>query len=110
LIAQQRRIAARGQVVMVGRDIGTVVVPDAPLKLYLDASLDERARRRAEELQAAGREISLAEVGAQLARRDGLDSHVMQPASDAVMLRNDTLDLDDEVEQVLRLIASRQSS
>lgn len=109
LIAQQRHIAARGKVVMVGRDIGTVVVPDAALKLYLDASIDERARRRTRELQAQGRQVNQDDICAQLARRDDLDSHVMQPAPDAVVLRNDTLSLDDEVDHILHLIESRFS-
>lgn len=104
LIAQQRVIARRGRVVMVGRDIGTVVVPDAPLKIYLDASLDERARRRADELQARGHSASLDLLRAEMARRDELDRHVMQPAADALILTNDTLSLDDEVEQILRML------
>jgi CMP/dCMP kinase len=105
LIAQQRLIAAKGRVVMVGRDIGTVVVPDAPLKLYLEASLGARAQRRAAELQLQGRAVDADELHSQLARRDELDQNVMQPAPDAVVLCNDNLSLDDEVEYILDLIA-----
>lgn len=91
LIRQQQRIGQQGRVVMVGRDIGTIVMPDAGLKLYLDASLAERARRRLADQQKRGRQVSLAAVQAELARRDELDSHVMQPADDALILQTDAL-------------------
>ncbi len=75
MVAQQRRIAAAGRVVMVGRDIGSVVLPDADLKLYLDASPQERARRRWLERQARGENVSYEEVLAMMLRRDEIDSH-----------------------------------
>lgn len=74
LLPVQRRIAAAGPVVMVGRDIGTVVVPDAGVKIFLEASLDERARRRHDELRIRGDEVDFAEVLADLQRRDAVDS------------------------------------
>jgi len=104
--AQQRAIGKRGRVVMVGRDIGNIVMPDAPLKIYLEASLQERARRREAELRARGRDVSLAEVQAEIARRDALDQHVMAPALDAVVIHSDGLAPADVVEAILG-IASR---
>lgn len=102
LVRQQQAIGRRGRVVMVGRDIGTVVMPDAELKLFLDASLDERARRRASERQAPQ---PLEHVREEIARRDDLDRHVMRPADDAVILKTDGLSPDDEVAWVLDYIA-----
>jgi CMP/dCMP kinase len=90
LIRQQRIIGHRGKVVMVGRDIGTIVIPDAPLKIYLHTSLRERARRRHAELSAKGTNTLLEQVQADIARRDELDDHVMQPASDALVLDTET--------------------
>lgn len=102
LVRQQQAIGRRGRVVMVGRDIGTVVMPDAELKLFLDASLDERARRRASERQGPQ---PLEHVREEIARRDELDRHVMRPADDAVILKTDGLSPDDEVAWVLDYIA-----
>jgi len=88
-------------VVMVGRDIGSVVLPEARLKIYLDASLRSRAERRAAELRARGQAIDLATIEADVARRDALDSHVMHPAEDALALSSDALSPEQEVEIVL---------
>lgn len=101
LIRQQRAIGQRGRVVMVGRDIGTIVMPDAPLKIYLTASLEERARRRARDQQLQGRSVSIEQVRAELARRDKLDTHVIQPAADALHLNTDALSPADAVAWVL---------
>lgn len=105
LIAQQRAMAQQGSVVMVGRDIGAVVLPDAELKLYLTASLEERARRRhAELLERLGEHNpalpSLTEVIADIRRRDGIDHDNMQPAGDAIVVETDFL----SVQQVLETI------
>lgn len=87
MVAQQRKIGLRGKVVMVGRDVGTVVLPEADLKIYLDASLAERARRRFAELQSRGGKQTLQEVQTGLARRDEVDSgrdlSPLRPAGDA---------------------------
>ncbi len=104
LIRQQQQIGQRGHVVMVGRDAGTVVMPDAPLKIYLEASLDERARRRAQE-RAGVDAPPLDHVRSDIARRDHLDAHVMHPAADAVVLQNDGLSPDDEVEWIMNYLA-----
>ncbi|HVN85950.1 MAG TPA: (d)CMP kinase [Candidatus Binatia bacterium] len=73
LVAAQRRLGAGGGVVMEGRDIGTVVFPDAPLKVFLDASPAERARRRAVELQARGEGVDLVAMERDIAERDARD-------------------------------------
>jgi len=75
MVAQQRRIAQGRRVVMVGRDIGSVVLPDADLKLYLDATPEERARRRWLERRARGENVAYEEVLAMMWRRDEIDSH-----------------------------------
>lgn len=107
LIAQQRAMASAQQngVVMVGRDIGAVVLPDAELKVYLTASPEERARRRyAELLQRQERQDSplpsMDEVLRDIQRRDEIDHVNMQPASDAIIIATDHL----SVSQVLEVI------
>ncbi len=107
LIRQQRRIGQQGRVVMVGRDIGTIVMPDAGLKLYLEASLAERARRRLADQQTRGHQVSLASVQAELARRDELDSHVMQAAEDAMVLQTDAHSPTELCEHVLLRLAQK---
>lgn len=95
LVALQRGIAARGQIVMVGRDIGTVVLPNAPLKIYLDASSEERARRRWQEEQARGGDRSYHEVLAEVRSRDRIDSSretsPLRPAEDAWIIDSSAL-------------------
>lgn len=107
---RQRAIGEAGRVVMVGRDIGSVVMPDAPLKIYLEASIDERAKRRTAELQAQGRQAELGHIRQDVERRDALDRHVMQPAPDALVLHSDTLSPEDEVAVIMRHIAAQASS
>ena len=87
--AQQREIGLRGRVVMVGRDIGRIVMPEAPLKIYLEASLEERARRRTAEIHARGQAARLGAVRAEVARRDRLDQHIMAPAPDALVISSE---------------------
>lgn len=107
MVAQQRRMAQQ-RMVVAGRDIGTVVLPDAPLKVYLDASAEERARRRYRELQGQGVDVDLAAVLEDLRRRDNIDSRrrisPLRPAPDAVIINTDGLSLDEVVEQVLTLV------
>jgi cytidylate kinase len=109
LVRQQRAVGLRGKVVMVGRDIGTVVMPDAGLKLFLEASLAARASRRVLDQSQRGGTRSQAELEADLARRDGLDRHVMQPAADAVVLATDELSPAEEVEWVLDYLRRAQN-
>lgn len=100
MVHEQRRIAGNRAVVMAGRDIGTVVLPDAPLKVYLDASVACRARRRAAEMNDA----DLAAVEAALAERDHLDSKrnvsPLRPADDAVIIQTDDLTLEQVVDRI----------
>jgi cytidylate kinase len=106
LIAQQRAMAYRQNgVVMVGRDIGAVVLPDAELKIYLTASLEERARRRYTELEermrAGGAALpTLEEILKDIQRRDEIDKENMRPARDAIVIMTDNL----SVPQVLEVI------
>jgi len=90
LLQRQREVARRGGVIMAGRDIGTVVLPDADLKLYLEATPRERARRRALEEHGRGLDRPFPEVLGDIAQRDDLDEHraisPLRPADDAVRL------------------------
>jgi cytidylate kinase len=107
LSAQQRRIGLRGKVVMVGRDIGTVVLPEADLKVYLDASAEERARRRYDEVRARGGTPDYQEILDKVIQRDHIDSTravaPLRPAEDAVLLDSDKLDADEVFERVKTL-------
>ncbi len=107
LSAQQRRIGLRGRVVMVGRDIGTVVLPEADLKIYLDASAEERARRRYEEIRARGGKAVYDEILAMVRERDRIDSSrsiaPLRPAEDAVIIDTDHLTSDEVFERVRSL-------
>ena len=107
LRARQRAIGMRGQVVMVGRDIGAIVLPEARLKIYLEASLHARAGRRAAELRGRGFDVDLAAIEADLARRDALDQHVMAPAPDALVLSNEMLLPSEEVDLILARLAGQ---
>jgi cytidylate kinase len=106
-VAQQRRIARLGPVVMVGRDITTEVLPDADLKIYLDASLQERARRRYVELKERGREVTFDQVEAEIAHRDDMDmnraSGALRQAEDAVVVNTDGLDIQEALAKVERI-------
>jgi CMP/dCMP kinase len=108
LTDQQRRIGQRGGVVMVGRDIGTVLLPDAELKIYLDASPEERARRRYLEARQRGGDESYEEILSAMRKRDLFDSsraHApLRPAEDAVILNSDHLEMDQVMEQARHLL------
>lgn len=105
---QQRRIAARGRVILAGRDIGTVVLPDAACKIYLTATLDARAHRRLADCLARGESATLEQMRETLARRDQLDStRALAPlsaAADAVPLDNSDLTIEDTVARALAII------
>jgi len=104
---QQRRIGQRGHVVMVGRDIGTVVLPEANLKIYLDASAQERARRRANEIKARGGEAGYDDILASVIERDRIDSTrdvaPLRAAEDAVVINSDSMSANEVFEKVKRL-------
>lgn len=111
LIGLQRALGAGGSVVMDGRDIGTVVLPDADVKVFLEASLDERARRRHEELLRRGEACHLQEVRDALAARDRQDRErevaPLRPAADAVILDTTDLTIRAAVDALLALVAAR---
>ncbi len=108
---QQRRIARQGKVVMAGRDIGTIVFPEAPLKVYLDASPEVRARRRCEELRARGEEADFNEILAGVRRRDAIDSTrataPLRIAEDAVVINTDDMTIDEVVDAIVQLAQER---
>ncbi len=107
LAAQQRRIGLRGRVVMVGRDIGTVVLPDADLKIYLVASAEQRARRRYLEIIDRGGKADYRQILAGVRMRDKINStrthSPLRPARDAVIIDSDRLDADEVFEKVQAL-------
>jgi len=113
LIEQQRRIGTRGGVVMVGRDIGTVVLPEADLKIYLDASVEERARRRHVELQARGVDTSYEDVEKNLRKRDRIDANrdvaPLRAADDAVILISDGHTAAETLAEVHKLVELAQA-
>jgi cytidylate kinase len=108
MVDQQRRIARAGRIVMVGRDIGSVVMPDADLKIYLDASVEERARRRWEEMLNRGEEADLEDVLRMMRRRDRIDSgRDISPLTivpDAVMVDTTNMDIEEVVQELERLV------
>lgn len=107
LSQQQRRIGQRGKVVMVGRDIGTVVLPEADLKIYLDASAEQRAKRRYEEIVARGGQADYNDILAKVIERDRIDSTrdvaPLKAADDAVVIDSNQLNANEVFEQVLAL-------
>ena len=108
LTLQQRRIGQRGRVVMVGRDIGTVVLPEADLKIFLDATTEQRARRRFEEQLKRGQEANYEEILQSMRQRDYIDSSrkvaPLRPAEDALILNTDHLDADQVLSVVIRWV------
>lgn len=111
LVALQRRLAVGGGVVMEGRDIGTVVLPDATLKIYLSASVAERARRRHAELRARGEPADLAEIALAIADRDRRDAErphsPLRPADDALRVDTTGERLAAVIARVCALVAAR---
>ena len=112
LVDRQRRIAQRGKVVMVGRDIGTVVLPDADLKLFVDASLEVRAQRRHAELRGRGEQATYEHVLDEMRRRDVRDREKpispLVAAPDAIVLDTTNLDMSamvDRAEEIVRRFA-----
>ena len=111
LVALQRRMGEGGGVVMEGRDIGTVVFPNAEVKIYLDASLDNRARRWHEELRAKGEAITFEGVREALRERDHRDStrahSPLRAAPDAVVIDSTTLTVAQVVDEIMRQLPAR---
>jgi cytidylate kinase len=111
LLEQQRRIGRSGTVVMVGRDIGTVVLPDAELKVFLDASPEERARRRCLQLDEMGRQLPYDQILADMIRRDRIDSErdvaPLKPASDAIIIDSDRLSIEEVAAVIVGQVQQR---
>lgn len=107
MVAEQRRIAHRGKLIMAGRDIGTVVLPWAELKIFLVASVEERANRRYRELLERGREVDYPTVLAELRQRDATDTHraisPLKPAADAIIIDTEKLGLEQVVDKIYDL-------
>ncbi|MBL8046221.1 MAG: (d)CMP kinase [Anaerolineales bacterium] len=111
LTSRMRAVGLRGQVVMVGRDVGTAIVPEADCKIFLTASAEARANRRFEETQARNEARTYAEILYNLQERDRIDSSrqsaPLKPAEGAVLLDTTPLDLPGVVSAIERIIASR---
>jgi cytidylate kinase len=111
LVAQQRRLG-HGGVVMAGRDIGTVVFPDADHKLFLTASLDEKVRRRAAQYERRGENVDEAAMRREVEERDRVDTQravaPLRPAADAIVIETDKLDVDEVVDVILRHVGRRK--
>ncbi len=105
---QQRQIGSRGRVVMVGRDIGTVVFPEAEMKIYLDASAEERAKRRSLEIEARGGQADYEEILTSIRRRDQIDSSrevaPLKPAADAHIIESDGKTIEQVLQEAINLL------
>lgn len=112
LLDLQRNMAKTHSVVMDGRDIGTVVLPDANVKIFLTASVEVRAKRRYTELLAKGQDVTYNQVLDEMEKRDYNDSNrtvaPLRQAEDAVLLLTDSLDLEEAVAAVLKIIEERR--
>jgi CMP/dCMP kinase len=111
MLVLQRALGQRGRVIAEGRDIGTVVFPDAEVKIYLDASAQERARRRVEELRRAGRQVGLDETLREMVERDKRDSErdlaPLCRAADAVAIDSSALDAEALAQKVMQEIREK---
>lgn len=112
LTKQQRRIGLQGGVIMVGRDIGTVVLPEADLKIYLDATIEERARRRHVEIGESGPEVSYKQVLDAMQQRDEIDTHrliaPLKPAGDAKFISSDGKTAEEVLAEIKILLKERE--
>jgi cytidylate kinase len=114
MVAAQRSLGERGAVVVEGRDIGTVVFPGAAVKVFLAASIDERARRRREELLRAGLDQAFDELRDEIRRRDELDSgredSPLRQAEDAVRIDTTGLTVEEQVERVVQIVRAAEAA
>jgi len=110
LVIQQQRIGRNGGVVTEGRDVTTVVFPNADVKIYLDASVEERARRRYTEMKEIGKSIYFDEIKADICRRDKIDStredSPLKIAEDAIVLDTTNLSIEEVVEAIWQFICN----
>ena len=111
LLGTQRSIAAENNVIMDGRDIGTVILPNADLKIFITAKPEIRAKRRYDELAAKGENVSLGEVLIEVNRRDYNDTHrkeaPLKQAEDAILIDTSEIDFEETVSGITDLIMSR---
>ena len=111
LVELQKQLAAKENVIMDGRDIGTCVLPDAPAKIYLTASVEVRAVRRYKELLEKGMEADLKEIEKDIEDRDYRDMHrehsPLKQAEDAVLLDTSSMTLDQVVEEILKIVREK---
>lgn len=112
MVAQQRRMGEKGGVILDGRDIGTVVFPNADLKIFLTATADERAQRRYKELIANGMKVDFEQVKADLVQRDYQDSHrpvgPLKQADDAVLLDSTGMSIDEVRDRIIAMIKEKE--
>ena len=113
LVAQQRRLG-QGGVVMAGRDIGTVVFPNADHKFFLTASLEEKVRRRAAQYEKRGEQVDESAMRKEVEARDRVDTEravaPLRPAPDAIVIDTDDLIVDQVVDVILRIIGDRRQT
>lgn len=111
MVELQQEMAREHSVIMDGRDIGTVVLPDAEVKIYLDAGVEERARRRVGELEAKGEAADLEEIKKMIAERDYQDMHrehsPLRKAEDAICLDSTGMSIEEVLDTVLQIVAER---
>lgn len=111
MTAQQQRIAERGCIIMAGRDIGTVVLPNADCKIFLTASVEARARRRMADRLARGQQVTWEQMRDEILQRDAIDSSrsvaPLRAAADAIYLDNSALTLAETVTRALEIIRAR---
>jgi len=112
MVSLQRQLARTGGIVMDGRDIGTVVIPDAELKIFLVATLESRAKRRMKDLENMGKPLPFDEVLANIKHRDKLDSTraiaPLRKADDAIVIDNSELPIEEEIDMLVALVRERE--
>ena len=111
LVSLQQKLAATSEVIMDGRDIGTVVFPNAQLKIFLTASVEERALRRYKELMAKGQDVDLAQLKEDIASRDKQDSEraisPLRQAEDALLLDTSHMNIEQVTAKILHLVEEK---
>jgi cytidylate kinase len=114
MVREQRRIAARGPVVMAGRDIGTVVLPEAPHKIFLTASVEARVARRRAEMQAAGVDVSARRLLEEIVERDRLDqtrpTSPLRPAPDAIAIDSTKMTAQEVADRIAAIVRAQRPS
>lgn len=112
MVAQQRRMGEKGGVILDGRDIGTVVFPNADLKIFLTATVNERAQRRYKELVEKGTAVDLEQVKADMVQRDYQDSHrpvsPLKQADDAILLDSTGMHIEEVRDAIIKMIGEKE--